>query len=441
METCEPVNSAAEPLELPEGTVVLQGDQWVQARLTIDSTAGTIASVELLSAPLDDVSSASYFLIPGLIDTHVHVAAPTADLAGLTRFPRSYVAVSAVAELRRSLRRGFTTLRDAGGADCGVARAAAEGLVGVCPRLLFTGRALSQTGGHGDFRGPGEHGCPCADAHAAAGIGRVCDGVAECRKACRDELRQGAHAIKIMAGGGVASPTDRLEDLQFSEEEISAMVDEAARKHTYVMAHAYTPASIERCVRLGVRSIEHGNQAHRARARTRFRLGLSCCSHFGPRASGQLDEASAAAMARCGAFLSQTNVTYAALRDSGAAAGMPAALVAKVGALVEQGRAAVALARRAGVRVTYGSDLLGSMRHRQLEGFAALLDAGLSPAESLACATATAAELTGLAAGTLEAGRLADLCLLRCNPLDAARLRTLSEDDVVGVWVGGQKGV
>ena len=405
-------SDAPQELVLPAGTLTLHpdGERWVVARITIHAAAGTIAAVEVLDdAP--DVGSSSRFLVPGLIDSHVHLAAVTADLAGLTRLPPSYVAVAAAAELRASMRRGFTTLRDAGGADCGMARAAAEGVLGeVCPRLLFAGRALSQTGGHGDFRGAGEGGGECGCCAGAAGIGRVVDGEAECRHACRDELRKGAHAIKIMAGGGVASPTDRLQDLQFSDGEIAAIVDEASRKHTYVMAHAYTPAAIARCVRLGVRSIEHGNQ---------------------------LDEAAAAAMAEAGAFLSQTNVTYLALRESGEAAGMPAPLVAKVGALVEQGVAAVALARRHGVRVAYGSDLLGEMRTRQLQGFGLLLDAGMSPAEALRCATSIGAELTKLPAGKVQAGLLADLLLLRVDPLDPARLRALSEADVVGVWVGG----
>jgi imidazolonepropionase-like amidohydrolase len=173
-----------------------------------------------------------------------------------------------------------------------------------------------------------------------------------------------------------------------------------------------TPASIVRCVRLGVRSIEHGNQ---------------------------LDDASAAAMARAGAFLSQTIVTYVALRESGRANGMPEELIAKVGALVEEGMASISIAKRNGVSITYGSDLLASMRERQLEGFGVLLDAGLSPAEALATATSTAAELVGLAAGTIAVGRLCDLVMLKRNPLAATTLRTLSEADVARVWIGGKE--
>ena len=183
-------------------------------------------------------------------------------------------------------------------------------------------------------------------------------------------------------------------------------------QHSYVFAHAYTPASIERCSRLGVRSIEHGNQ---------------------------LDESSATTMARHGTFLSQTIITYAALKDSGAANGMPQSLLDKVGSLVEEGVGAVRIAQRHGVRVTYGSDLLGSARTRQLEGFGYLLDAGLSPLEALATATSAAADLVGLAAGAIEAGRLADLVLLRCDPLDPHRLRALAPTDVEAVWVGARK--
>jgi imidazolonepropionase-like amidohydrolase len=163
-----------------------------------------------------------------------------------------------------------------------------------------------------------------------------------------------------------------------------------------------------------VRSIEHGNQ---------------------------LDEASAVAMAEAGAFLSQTNVTYLALRESGRAAGMPAALVAKVGGLVEQGTAAVALARRHGVRITYGSDLLGDMRGRQLEGFKLLLDSGMTAAEALACATSVGAELMNLNAGAIRPGLLADMALLRVNPLDERKLRALSQDDIARVWVAGKRAV
>jgi imidazolonepropionase-like amidohydrolase len=159
--------------------------------------------------------------------------------------------------MRDMLRRGFTTVRDAGGADYGLADAVAEGLF-EGPRLLFSGHALSQTGGHGDMRQRGEDRvdfCPACVGRA----GRICDGVDEVRRAARDELRKGASQIKLMVNGGVTSPLDRIDSTQFSLDEIRAAVDEAQAQHRYVMAHAYTPEAINRALECGVRSIEHGS--------------------------------------------------------------------------------------------------------------------------------------------------------------------------------------
>ena len=142
------------------------------------------------------------------------------------------------------------------GADYGFAKAIEEGLM-TGPRLLFCGHAISQTGGHGDMRLPGDYQtdhCFCC-----AGLGRVCDGVADVRRTCRDEIRKGAHQIKLMVSGGVASPTDRITSTQFSEDEIQAAVEEAEAANLYVMAHAYTNRAIMRALECGVRSIEHGN--------------------------------------------------------------------------------------------------------------------------------------------------------------------------------------
>jgi imidazolonepropionase-like amidohydrolase len=146
-------------------------------------------------------------LMPGLCDAHVHATACSANLPALLALPESLVAARAARILGGMLSRGFTTVRDAGGADFGLAAAVEEGAI-LGPRVLFTGHALSQTGGHGDMRGRGEDGCIGCGA-ALRGIGRVCDGEAEVRRAARDELRKGAHCVKVMASGGVASPTDR----------------------------------------------------------------------------------------------------------------------------------------------------------------------------------------------------------------------------------------
>ena len=135
--------------------------------------------------------------------------------------------------------RGFTTVRDCGGADHGLAAATEEGTL-TGPRIIYCGKALSQTGGHGDFRAAAENQLPFGSCRCCNfTIGRVCDGVIACREAVRDEVRKGCSHIKIMASGGVASPTDRLQNLQFSEEELRAIVEEANNAKIYCAAHAY----------------------------------------------------------------------------------------------------------------------------------------------------------------------------------------------------------
>ena len=188
-------------------------------------------------------------LMPGLCDGHVHVTAISADFATLTRMPPSYVTAKAAPILRGMLMRGFTTVRDAGGADFGLAQAVEEALL-PGPRILFCGHALSQTGGHGDVRGPGENNlgqCFCC-----AGFGLIADGVDALRRACREEIRKGATQIKLMVSGGVASPTDRIDSTQFSVDELRAAVEEAEAANIPVMAHAYTARAINRALRCGV---------------------------------------------------------------------------------------------------------------------------------------------------------------------------------------------
>ncbi|GAB4818041.1 hypothetical protein N2152v2_005087 [Parachlorella kessleri] len=291
------------------------------------------------------------------------------------------------------LLRGFTTIRDAGGADWGLAQAVEEGII-VGPRLLFTGHALSQTGGH-----------------ALRGIGRVCDGVAEVTKAARDELRKGAHCIKIMASGGVASPTDRLTNTQFSQVEIWAIVEEAEACGTYVCAHAYTAKAIKRAVECGVRSIEHGNH---------------------------LDEESAELMAEKGVFLVPTLVTYQQLAARGEEAGMRPELVAKVGDLVEQGLNAIAIAERKGVTMCFGSDLLGELHPQQNQEFAIRAQVQ-DPKDILRAATINCAKLFNmeLQIGKVAEGYLADLLVVQGNPLEDIALLTRPEETLKLIMKGG----
>ena len=347
-------------------------------------------------------------VMPGLCDAHVHATADTADLPAMLAAPESLTTARATHILRGMLLRGFTTVRDCGGADWGLAAAVEEGSV-MGPRLLFTGHALSQTGGHGDMRGKGEDCFACGA--ALRGIGRVCDGDTEVRRAARDELRKGAHCIKVMASGGVSSPTDRLTNTQFSLGELRAIVEEAAAAGTYVCAHAYTAQAISRAVQSGVRCIEHGNY---------------------------LDAATAAQMAAAGAVLVPTLATYSALRESGAEAGMRPELVEKVGDLVEAGLRAVRLAHEAGVIMCYGSDLLGDLHSWQLSEFR-LRGAVLPAAEVVKAATVNCARLFGMEGqvGEVAAGRLADLLVVEGDPytdvaaLTAGSMRLIMKEGVV----------
>jgi len=328
-------------------------------------------------------------LMPGLCDAHVHVTAVTPDFAALRHWSPSYVTARAAEVLKGMLMRGFTTVRDAGGADFGLARAVEEGYL-AGPRILFCGKALSQTGGHGDMRSPGEH--ALGECFCCAGLGHVCDGVTEVRRAARNEIRKGANQIKIMASGGVSSPTDRISNLQFSIEEISAIVGEAAAAGLYVMAHAYTAAAVNRALECGVRSIEHGNL---------------------------LDRDSIDLFRKLDAFLVPTLSTYHALWDEGVAAGLPADMHGKIAEVMDAGMSALEMADRNGVRIAYGTDLLGSMHRHQSNEFT--LRAQVQTADSIIrSATTVAAELFGLAGqiGVVAEGARADLLVVDGNPFD-----------------------
>ena len=327
-------------------------------------------------------------LMPGLCDGHVHVTAGTADFTLLKRWSPSYVTAHAAQILDGMLRRGFTTVRDAGGADWGLAKAVQEGLLRG-PRILFCGHALSQTGGHGDMRLPGENSldyCFCC-----AGLGKVCDGVSEVRRACRDEIRKGATQIKLMVSGGVSSPTDRIDSTQFSEDEIRASVQEADAANIPVMAHAYTARAINRALRCGVRSIEHGNL---------------------------LDDSSIECFLQYNAYLVPTLSTYHALAEEGVAAGLPKDLHAKVFEVLDAGLEAVEKAYDHGVKMVYGTDLLGTMHRHQLNEFA-LRGEVMEPIDVIRSATSTAAELFQMEGeiGVVEPGARADLLVVDGNPL------------------------
>jgi imidazolonepropionase-like amidohydrolase len=329
-------------------------------------------------------------LMPGLCDGHVHVTAFTADFAMLGRTAPTYVSIRSSELLKGMTERGFTTVRDAGGADWGLAKAVNEGRI-LGPRLLHCGRALSQTGGHADMRGPGEQNldqCLCC-----SGLGTVCDGIPEMRKACREEIRRGATHLKLMVSGGVASPTDRIDSTQFALEEIRAACEEAEAANIPVMAHAYTSRAIVRALECGVDSIEHGNL---------------------------LDQDAVDTLLRLDRWLVPTMSVYRALAEEGVEAGMPPELNAKVADVLDSGRDALRLAAQGGVKLVYGTDLLGQMQRHQLNEFA-LRSEFLAPIDIIRSATTEAANLFRMAdrIGQVKEGMLADLLIVDGDVLDS----------------------
>ncbi|MEO5736899.1 MAG: amidohydrolase family protein [Variovorax sp.] len=366
----------------------------LQPQATVVVEDGWIASVTLGDLQVDDAQVfdlGGRTLMPGLIDAHVHVTATIPDFFKLSLLPQSLVTAQAKDVLAGMLDRGFTTVRDAGGADAGLVEAVERGIF-AGPRLFIAGRALSQTGGHGDTRPAFFQNVGCACCGAVGILGHIADGVSGVRRAAREEIRNGAHQIKVMAGGGISSPNDPLEGTQYSIEELTAIVQEATAARTYVMAHAYSPEAITRAVRCGVRSIEHGNL---------------------------LDEASAQAMAEAGTFLVPTLATYAAIARNGAALGWSKTMLEKTDRVKNQGIEALRIARAAGVKIGLGTDLLGDMHLSQSDEFTLRLPA-MPADEILWSATAVNAELIGRQGrlGAVVEGAHADLLVVEGNPLE-----------------------
>ncbi|MFC6159481.1 metal-dependent hydrolase family protein [Kribbella jiaozuonensis] len=328
-------------------------------------------------------------LMPGLIDSHVHVTQASESFAELTSWPASYATVRSTQILKDMLLRGFTTVRDLGGADAGLARALREGLI-EGPRLLYGGPILAPTGGHV--------------------LTRICDGPVELRRAIREQMAQGAHHIKLTLSGGVVSSM-ALDALAYSEEEIRAAVEEAGFGHGYVAGHAYSAASVNRALRYGVRTIEHGNL---------------------------IDEESVSLFLERDAFLVPTLATFDALRRSGAEHLSPEGK-GKLDNILELGLQALELADRAGVALGYGTDLHGALHAHQLDEFTLRAEVQ-KPADILRSATVVGAEIAGLVGqvGEIRDGAWADLLVVDGNPLEDIAVLTDPERRLRLIMQGGR---
>lgn len=364
--------------------------------LCIRTQGGRIESIVPADAQPDDARETTLdvrglTVLPGLIDAHFHAVSASLDVSAIDRMHPSHRALGAREHLEAALRRGFTTVRDAGGADVGLVRALREGLIDG-PRLYVAGKALSQTGGHGDMR-PADSISLCGCNYSGA-LSEVVDGADRVRFVVRDLLRQGVNHIKLFVSGGVLSPTDPIWMDQFTDAEIRAAVEEASTRRTYVMAHAHTAHAAVRCARNGVRSIEHGTL---------------------------MDRPSAEIVAQAGAWVVPTLAIIDSLRD--APLGLPPGALEKLQQVGDQAARAVEHCAAAGVKLGFGTDLFGSLRDQQPLEFLARgrIQGAL---DVLRSATSVNAELMGLQGeiGTLAAGAAADFIVVRGDPVADIRV-------------------
>ena len=378
---------------ISNGTVLDTSNMTFIGERTIVIDDGVIVDVtERHTGPADHVvDAAGRFVVPGLIDGHVHFRLATKDFRLLAAMSEVEFGIRMAALARESLQRGFTTVRDLGGDVSGLIRAIANGTT-AGPRIVRAGRMLSQTGGHGDAEG-GDRVVPdCACSMRSTVFGIVADGPDAVRKAARHNLREGSEFLKVHVSGGVATPSDPLESVQYTHEELRAAVVEAEHRQTYVSAHAYSPESIQLAVGAGVHCIEHGNM---------------------------LDDPSARAMTDADAVLVPTLVTYAAMDEVGEKLGLPRSNREKNTKVYEAGLSSLEVARRHGVTMGFGTDLIGETQARQNRELA-IRDEVEPAADVLRSMWVTTASLCHLEGriGTISPGAFGDLVVSHVNPLE-----------------------
>jgi len=349
-----------------------------------------VSTQPIKSATADVIDCGGRTLMPGLIDSHVHVFLSEVVIRRLEDMPLTLMTARAAVLMRAMLDRGFTTVRDTGGADWGIKAAVDQGFL-AGPRLFIAGKAIGPTGGHSDGRRRTDPGTRCHCCNALAFTMGVADGEADVRRAVREEMRQGCDHVKIMMSGGVASPYDPLESLQFSPGEVAAAVEEAHAFGRYVCAHAYSPEAITRAAHAGVRTIEHGNL---------------------------VDEPSAKLMAEKGMFLIANLVTYFAMRERATEFGMNAEMLAKNDLVIDGALRSLEICQRAGVPVAFGTDLLGQLQVEQSREFSIRAQV-VKPIDIIRSATTIGAKVLRREGqlGCIKPGAWADLLVVDGNPL------------------------
>jgi imidazolonepropionase-like amidohydrolase len=374
--------------------LLLDGFDDLQRGYSVLVADGRIAAVsrEPIAAPdARVIDVAGRTLMPGLIDAHAHITGLSLTPKNIA-FPAAEIAIASANYLRNCLMDGYTTIREAGGADHATARLLAEGHI-VGPRLYYSGKALTQTGGGADFRTPDEEIDPCGHVGPFSNMSVIADGVDAVRRAAREELRKGATQIKLFASGGVVFPAEgHATRYEFSREELEAVVEEARARGTYVMAHVYTDEGVRRCLEAGVRSIEHANF---------------------------VSEETVAMMAEHRAFYVPTFISLVQRVESAPETHLPEAIVHNLEHTIARGKQVYRWARRHGVPIGLGTDLWGPDAQKcQLREFELRAEID-SPREILRSATAVNAELLQEKGtlGTIAEGAHADLLVVEGDPL------------------------
>jgi imidazolonepropionase-like amidohydrolase len=350
-------------------------------------------------------------LMPGLIDCHVHCMHTEVYIRRLQELPLTLNTARAAVRVCEMLDRGFTTVRDAGGTDWGFEAAIDQGYI-AGPRLFIAGRSLGPTGGHNDNRARTAAPPLCFCCNAMVHLREQVDGVDQMRRAVREQMRLGVDAVKIMISGGVASPYDPLDSLQFSVPEIQAAVEEAHAFGRYVSAHAYAPNAIERGIANGVRTIEHGNL---------------------------IDDKTAKLMAEKGAYVVANIVAYVAMKERAAQFGMLPEMLEKNELVLEGGYRSLEICKRAGVKVAYGTDLLGALGEDQSREFS-IRTSVVPPMDVIRSATLVGAEVVRRPGklGVIEPGAWADLIVVDGDPLKDIKLLEGQGRHFLAIMKGGR---
>ena len=331
------------------------------------------------------------YVMPGFIDAHVHFRLATMNFRLLTAWSEVEFGIVMGRLAAETVQRGFTTVRDLGGEVNGLINAIQRGDI-TGPRIIRAGHMLSQTGGHGDTAGGHLDVPSCACSFRSDSFSIVADGPDAVRKAARHLLRDGSNFLKVHVSGGVASPTDPIDSIQYSPEEISVAVMEAAHRGTYVAAHAYLPEAITMAVENGVHSIEHANL---------------------------IDAPTAKLMAAKNAVMVPTLATYTAMHDVGRQLGLPSANIEKNVVVMESGLRSLELAVEAGVTLGLGTDLIGETQSYQNKEFAIRAEVQ-SAADILRSMWVVNPELCHLVGkiGVVAPGAFGDIVVSKVNPLD-----------------------